>query len=258
MLSAGAHYQLARALSWWGFPASAERAFGDALRLDPRLAEAHFHLGEMLAAQERWDEAADCLAAAARLRPDSAETHGNLVLALGRAGRWMDAISALRRLIALFPGQAELRVLEAALFRRARKPAESIRALRAAALLDLAPPTARFRLGEVLVGNRVWTLALDAFRALRTVAPPAESPAGNRSRLHADPRTGTAAARMPEPSLLARLRRRVDGERARLTAALRRAQGQDESGTAIRRAYRGVSDARTMPATVGVRRRGRA
>jgi tetratricopeptide (TPR) repeat protein len=141
--SATAHYMLGNALS----PADPRRAEGEyrtAIQLAPAFAEPHVNLGNLLASQqrheqaiaeyraalgirpdyadahynlanqlmeipERRDEAIAHFMAALRIRPDSPEAHNNLALVLLDTGRRKEAIEHLETALRLDPGFAPAR-----------------------------------------------------------------------------------------------------------------------------------------------------
>ena len=67
------------------------------LRLEPRQAEAHYHLGTMLGLQGQLTEAADCFRRAAELRPHWAEAFNNLGVTRERQGDLVEAVACYRR-----------------------------------------------------------------------------------------------------------------------------------------------------------------
>lgn len=159
------HVRLGQALTFWGWPGLAIRAYADALAVEPDCAEAHQGLGDALGRRGLWLEGSRALAEAARLRPASAEIQGNLVLALGRAGRWRAALPALERLIRMRPGESELHVLRGAVLMKLRRPHEAIGAFRWAVQLPAPPAFHRLVLGEALLGAARWNQVLLAHRA---------------------------------------------------------------------------------------------
>src|SRR5262249_12253083 len=68
-----------------------------ALALDPRLAEAHENLGQVLYRTDRFEEAAEELRKAIALDPDSAEAHCGLGLSLKHVGQFQEALAELGR-----------------------------------------------------------------------------------------------------------------------------------------------------------------
>lgn len=167
-LVARAWCALASVSAFWGARAAAARHLRRALRQaapDPKIS---LRLGELLAAQERWHEAALVLSEAARRGPVCAETWGNLAFALHRAGRLSAAARALEALAAQTPAPADVLLLRATLLRRLGHTTEALHALRTAATARSAPAGTRFFLGEALLGTSAW-------QALRAALPPAAS-----------------------------------------------------------------------------------
>jgi tetratricopeptide (TPR) repeat protein len=165
-LPARAWSALAQVSAFWGARAAAARQLRRALHHAPAHPQISLRLGELLACQERWHEAALVLGEASRQAPTCAETWGNLALALYRAGRLSSAAQALERLAALSTAPADVLLLRATLLRRLGHTAPALHALRAAAQARSTPPGTRFFLGEALLGAPAWL-------ALRAALPPA-------------------------------------------------------------------------------------
>lgn len=189
--SARLHCHLGATLSWWGWEWGAVQAYGDALKVDPNLGEAHFQLGEALGRCGQWLEASRAFREAARLHPASREVHGNLVLALGRAGLWEQVVVALQRLIRLRPLEAELHILLGVVLNRLGRRHEAIRTFRWAVRLNPSPDWTRCYLGEALLGPRGWESALRAYRGALVLSPHDPEPEGLigrwQSRLNSHP-----------------------------------------------------------------------
>lgn len=77
---------------------------GRAVRLDPRLAEAHSQLGAALLAAGLTEPAEAELARAVELDPDFADAHYNLGLAAHRRGRFDEAVQRFARAVAIRQG----------------------------------------------------------------------------------------------------------------------------------------------------------
>ncbi|MGH8714188.1 MAG: tetratricopeptide repeat protein, partial [Casimicrobiaceae bacterium] len=84
-------------------PAAAEAALRRALATDPREADAHFHLGNLLREQRRPDAAIEAYEQALALAPDHPSLLNNYGLALGAAGAADRAQAAYRRVLASHP-----------------------------------------------------------------------------------------------------------------------------------------------------------
>jgi len=89
--SAIAHRSLGVVLDERGRYDEAIVHFGEALRINPRLAYAQNNWGIVLARQGRWTEAVQHYEEALRIDPRYAEAHLNLAVALQRLGRYAEA-----------------------------------------------------------------------------------------------------------------------------------------------------------------------
>ena len=85
----------------------AASALREAVRLEPHRAEAHNHLGVVLAQQRHFDQAETAFRRSLELRPHYAETHYNLGLALKELGRHREAVTALDAALRLYPAHAD-------------------------------------------------------------------------------------------------------------------------------------------------------
>jgi tetratricopeptide (TPR) repeat protein len=103
---ADAHFNLATTLFKSGKPeraAEADMHLSEALRLNPNSAEAQDAFGARLVVQGRFDDAIVHLTQSIRLNPGVAVAHNNLCSALGARGRTDEAIAACREAIRLEP-----------------------------------------------------------------------------------------------------------------------------------------------------------
>jgi Flp pilus assembly protein TadD len=128
----------------------AEAAFREAIRLDPKYADAHGNLGVAFAHQRKLPEAEAAFRLAIRLDPVNVTMYVNLATCLTQQGRPAEADEWSRQAIQLNPALAEPhRLLGSALeTRRKYEPAEA--AYREAARLEPRHADGRFRLGRVL------------------------------------------------------------------------------------------------------------
>ena len=78
-----------------------------ALQVDPEDAQTHDHLGQVLQAQGRVEDAIRHYRQALQLRPDYAETHSNLATALAQQGHAEEAIGHYRRALKIKPDLLE-------------------------------------------------------------------------------------------------------------------------------------------------------
>jgi serine/threonine-protein kinase len=104
---AGAHADLAYALSHQGKLEEAIAEYRLAIRLDPGLAEAHSNLGSALANREEVAEARAEYREAVRLKPDLAHAHYGLGIVLRHERKLADSVAEYRAAIGLKPYYAE-------------------------------------------------------------------------------------------------------------------------------------------------------
>ena len=83
-----------------------ESAFRHALQLDPKLAAAHYGLGNTLALRDNFTAALTSFQAAGQLAPGLPDFHFALAFALSKLGRHPEAIAAYRRAVTARPGFA--------------------------------------------------------------------------------------------------------------------------------------------------------
>lgn len=81
----------------------AEASYGEALRLNPGMVDAHNNLGNICLRREAFGEAADHFTAAARLSPQNPAVHYQLGETLSRLGRLPEAAASLERALQLDP-----------------------------------------------------------------------------------------------------------------------------------------------------------
>ncbi|HYV39538.1 MAG TPA: tetratricopeptide repeat protein, partial [Gemmataceae bacterium] len=103
-------------------PADAEAYYRQALRLNPKFAEAHNGLGNVLQSLERLDEAVAQIRQALQLKPDFAEAHNNLGNALLRQEKKDEAASHYREALRLRPDYGEVHNNLGALMLAMNKP----------------------------------------------------------------------------------------------------------------------------------------
>lgn len=133
-----------------GHWAEARAAYGQALRLQPRLAGAHNNLGNALLALRLPAEALAAFDEALALQPTLTVALGNRARALLALGRHGEAAQAFGQAIAARPGDAGLRVHAATALAAAGRPAEAVARLREAVALAPERVEARFTLGQLL------------------------------------------------------------------------------------------------------------
>ncbi len=142
-----------------------------ALELDPKLAEAHHQLGNVLKASGRLPEASERLAAAAALDPNSAAIWLNLGVAQLELDRAADAVTSFRRAVALAPNRAEAHnILGVALLQHGDTTLAET-ALRDALRLKPAYVAAHNNLARVFRAQGRIGEAIAEFRAALAAAP---------------------------------------------------------------------------------------
>jgi tetratricopeptide (TPR) repeat protein len=103
-LSAWPYLNLAVALQFMGHTQEAETNLRQALRIDPKLAAAHYHLGNVLQQQGQLDAAVQEQLAAVRLDDKYAEPHVALAHLYNQQGRKADAQEEVKIYLRLHPG----------------------------------------------------------------------------------------------------------------------------------------------------------
>ncbi len=81
--------------------------FHQAIKLDPKLSEAHYSLGEIFSSQQNWDEAIKYYRQAVELNSQSIESYYGLGKALAETGEWLEAIACYQQLIKLEANQTQ-------------------------------------------------------------------------------------------------------------------------------------------------------
>jgi tetratricopeptide (TPR) repeat protein len=109
--SATGYYNLGNILLRLQRPDQARRAYGDALRLDPDLAEAHSNLGLIAANEQRYPAAEDHFRRALAVDPDLTVARYNLAQLLAVLGRRDEAVAELRSVLDRAPGHEGARSL---------------------------------------------------------------------------------------------------------------------------------------------------
>lgn len=120
--NADAQYQLGRYYDGQGRADRALQAYRQAIKLNPKLAEAHNRLGVLLAQQGRMDEAVGAFEAALAEKPDMSHVLSNLGYAYLLAGRNDAAIATLTRAVRLDGENAKARANLALAQRRSGLP----------------------------------------------------------------------------------------------------------------------------------------
>jgi superkiller protein 3 len=144
------HFLRAVGLQKLGDPDGAERAFRQALALDPKLAEVRSELGALLTERKKFPEAVKELKAAIAAKPDLSDAWYNLGQALSAQKNCPDANEAFAKVTQLVPNEADGWINLSVSRRRCKQLQEAQAA--AAQAVKVAPksPQARVNLGLVL------------------------------------------------------------------------------------------------------------
>jgi tetratricopeptide (TPR) repeat protein len=101
------YLNLAVAQQFMGHAQEAETNLREALRLDPKLAAAHYHLGNLMQARGQLDAAVQEQLAAVRLDDKYAEPHAALAHLYKQQGRTADAQEEVKIYLRLHPGASD-------------------------------------------------------------------------------------------------------------------------------------------------------
>jgi len=93
-----------------GKPREALEQFKEALHIDPKQAQAHFHVGLALDKLKLRDEAIEHYTKAIELNPQHAPAYNNFGIILGRQGKFDQAIEYFRRALEIEPTSASARI----------------------------------------------------------------------------------------------------------------------------------------------------
>jgi predicted TPR repeat methyltransferase len=100
-------FEIAKSLHQAGHLAQAEAGYRTALSSSPEDADIHNMLGNVLADQQRWQEAVESYRRAVALRPDKAAAHYNLGNALSALDLPLEAVQAYQQAISIRPDYAK-------------------------------------------------------------------------------------------------------------------------------------------------------
>ena len=99
------HFNLGNALTAVGDPGAGQH-FAEAVKHNPRFAEARYNLALNLAKQNRNEEALAQFAEVVRLKPDLIDGHFNYGVALAKARRFNEAVEQFEMVLRLDPQHA--------------------------------------------------------------------------------------------------------------------------------------------------------
>jgi len=125
--------------------------YQEALRIDPRHADAHYNLGYALFQMGEWEQAVEQYKQALRLKPDNAAAHEYLGDALVRQGKVAEALPHYQQASRMAPEDAAIRSRLGAVLMDAGKPHEAITHLERA--LQIQPDLTEAQ------NNLAWQLA---------------------------------------------------------------------------------------------------
>lgn len=137
--------------------------FQRAVKLDPALAEAHYHLGVLYGKQSQWKPAVDALQTAVKLTPDFADAHVRLGEAhlIGMASA-KDAIGPLQRALQLQPDLLRARRLLGDAYLRQNRIDDAIHHLKQV----IRDSEARYLLGLAYFQKEDFAQAIPHFEAV--------------------------------------------------------------------------------------------
>lgn len=195
--NAGAHVNLANALSDAGRSEDAERHYREAFRLRPTDADAANGLGVLELARDRAEVSIPMFRQAVATRPNFPDAWSNLAVALSKVGRTEEALEPARRAVALDPDLAVARTNLGTLLLNLGTPAEAVPELREACRLDPESPKAHNNLGLALLSSGRPAEAVPVLERAVGLAPEDPKPLANLgAALHRSGRPGEAIPRL--------------------------------------------------------------
>ena len=144
-------------------------AFEQAIRIKPDYAEAHCNLGVVYLELGRYQEAIEASKRAISSKPDFADAHFNLGWAYGRLGRYTEEIEAYKQAIRIKPDYAEAYFNLGASYRELGRYTEEIEAFKATIRIRPDDAKAHFNLGEAYLSVGDKGSALNEYKILKTL-----------------------------------------------------------------------------------------
>ena len=166
-----AQSNLGTALSEAGQPQEAAEHFGEALRLNPGYAPAHYNLGVALTQTGHLQEAIEHFREALRLKPDYAMAHNNLGVALAQTGQPQEAIKHYQEALRLQPNLPDAHCDLGITLTEVGRLTEAITHFEQALQLEPNHPKAHNGLGLVLLQNGQADKAIAQFRTALQLQP---------------------------------------------------------------------------------------
>ena len=160
-----AAYQRGQAAMEKGDAAGARSAFQQAIKLDPRNADAQNALGQLMLQQGDVDGAIEHFRVVTRLRPGLAIAHAYLAQALSAKGSLDEAAHELRIAVRLAPQQADAHVALARVLSQQQKTDDAISEMKKAVVLQPARADLHDDLGVLLAQQLQLQDAEKEFRA---------------------------------------------------------------------------------------------
>ena len=159
-----AHTKLGSALAGQGELAAAIEQHTQALRINPRLAEAHNSLGNIYLRQGRLSEAMEHYTEAIRIQPGLTEAHINHGTVLGLQGKTKEAVEVFRSILKINPGNPVLHYDLGCALVDDGKLDEAISQFNEALRIDPQHLQARNRLGNALASQGKLNEAIEQYK----------------------------------------------------------------------------------------------
>ncbi len=182
--SADAHFALGNALAAMGDHAAAVACFESARSIQPDFADAFLHLGNAWQSLHDLPRAATAYERALSLRPGSAATLSNLGVVLHAQKNESRAMLCLRAAVDAEPNVAAYAINLAAALSDARQFAEAAAVLHRATQIDPANGQAAFNLGVALQGLGKSAEAIQQYRSAIALIPGHADAMNNLGTLH--------------------------------------------------------------------------
>ncbi|GAB4370538.1 MAG: hypothetical protein Kow00121_11320 [Elainellaceae cyanobacterium] len=154
----GAYWSLANIYLQQGERAKELECRWQALRLKPSWAtpQHYLHLGNVLMASKRLEDATTCYRLALQVKPNFLEAQHNLAVVLAQRGAVAEAIAQYRQTLETHPDHSESYFGLGKLFAQQRNELEAIAAYRRAVELKPDYASALYALGELLLQHEIW------------------------------------------------------------------------------------------------------
>ncbi|MDD1777052.1 MAG: tetratricopeptide repeat protein [Candidatus Helarchaeota archaeon] len=166
---AEAYFQIGFCSGELGRHKEAIEAFKQVIRIQPDYTEAHFNMGLVYAELGRYTEAIEAYKQAIRIKPGDAEAHINLGSAYFKLGRYMEAIEAYKQVIRIKPGLAIGHYSLGLAYARLERRREAIEAFKQAIHAQPDYAKAHYILGleYIIIGDK--GSALDQYTILKNL-----------------------------------------------------------------------------------------